>query len=141
MMDTIRTKLDDRGVSPVIGVILMVAITVILAAVIGSFVLGLGENVSEPTQASLGFEAQSDTEVTVNHNGGDSFENAKITARLNGNSYTNESLTLDPGGSMTLAESNFKNETGNPTFADQSVEFVVTIDSQTVGTGTVDFSS
>jgi len=32
---------DDRAVSPVIGVILMVAITVILAAVIGTFVLGL----------------------------------------------------------------------------------------------------
>ncbi|WP_394350872.1 type IV pilin [Halobacterium sp. CBA1126] len=33
---------DERGVSPVIGVILMVAITVILAAVIASFVLGFG---------------------------------------------------------------------------------------------------
>ncbi len=36
---------DDRAVSPVIGVILMVAITVILAAVIGTFVLGLGDQV------------------------------------------------------------------------------------------------
>jgi flagellin-like protein len=32
---------DEKGVSPVIGVILMVAITVILAAVIASFVFGL----------------------------------------------------------------------------------------------------
>jgi len=38
---------DDDAVSPVIGVILMVAITVILAAVIGTFVLGLGENVQQ----------------------------------------------------------------------------------------------
>ncbi|MEF8887928.1 MAG: type IV pilin N-terminal domain-containing protein, partial [Haloarculaceae archaeon] len=38
---------EDRGVSPVIGVILMVAITVILAAVIATFVLGLGEQVSQ----------------------------------------------------------------------------------------------
>jgi flagellin-like protein len=37
---------DDDAVSPVIGVILMVAITVILAAVIATFVLGLGESVS-----------------------------------------------------------------------------------------------
>ncbi|TSD08581.1 type IV pilin, partial [Haloglomus irregulare] len=36
---------DDEAVSPVIGVILMVAITVILAAVIGTFVLGLGDQV------------------------------------------------------------------------------------------------
>ncbi|MFB6188413.1 MAG: type IV pilin [Halapricum sp.] len=35
---------DDDAVSPVIGVILMVAITVILAAVIASFVLGLGQS-------------------------------------------------------------------------------------------------
>ncbi|PSQ47970.1 type IV pilin [Halobacteriales archaeon SW_7_65_23] len=38
---------DDDAVSPVIGVILMVAITVILAAVIATFVLGLGEQVSQ----------------------------------------------------------------------------------------------
>jgi flagellin-like protein len=38
---------DDNAVSPVIGVILMVAITVILAAVIATFVLGLGERVSD----------------------------------------------------------------------------------------------
>jgi flagellin-like protein len=34
---------DDNAVSPVIGVILMVAITVIMAAVIGTFVLALGD--------------------------------------------------------------------------------------------------
>jgi len=48
-------KLDDeRGVSPVIGVILMVAITVILAAVIGAFVLNLGSSVGDQApQASI----------------------------------------------------------------------------------------
>jgi flagellin-like protein len=47
---------DDDAVSPVIGVILMVAITVILAAVIGTFVLGLGDNISNTNpQASFTF--------------------------------------------------------------------------------------
>jgi flagellin-like protein len=48
---------DNDAVSPVIGVILMVAITVILAAVIGTFVLGLGDQVSNtsPT-ASFTFD-------------------------------------------------------------------------------------
>ncbi|WP_134671686.1 type IV pilin [Halorussus marinus] len=56
---------DDEAVSPVIGVILMVAITVILAAVIGTFVLGLGENVNQ--NASAGVSAASGTnEVTLN---------------------------------------------------------------------------
>ena len=44
-----RGEDSERGVSPVIGVILMVAITVILAAVIASFVLGLGEQTDEVT--------------------------------------------------------------------------------------------
>lgn len=39
---------SDRAVSPVISVILMVAVTVILAAVIATFVLGLGEDVQDP---------------------------------------------------------------------------------------------
>jgi len=47
----------DDAVSPVIGVILMVAITVILAAVIATFVLGLGEQVSDTApQASFNYE-------------------------------------------------------------------------------------
>ncbi|MFA9516327.1 type IV pilin [Halopenitus sp. H-Gu1] len=63
---------EERAVSPVIGVILMVAITVILAAVIGTFVLGLGDSVQQTTpQASFDFTyANSDT-VTVTHEGGD----------------------------------------------------------------------
>jgi len=64
---------DDRAVSPVTGVILMVAITVILAAVIGTFVLGLGEQVQQTTpQASFSFDydTANDT-VTVVHEGGD----------------------------------------------------------------------
>jgi flagellin-like protein len=48
---------DDDAVSPVIGVILMVAITVILAAVIATFVLGLGEQVSQTSpNASFTFD-------------------------------------------------------------------------------------
>lgn len=42
-----------RGVSPVIGVILMVAITVVLAAVIGQFVLQLGGSVEEGARAGV----------------------------------------------------------------------------------------
>lgn len=48
--------MDDRGVSPVIGVILMVAITVILAAVIASFVLGFGDSVQSNAQAGVTVE-------------------------------------------------------------------------------------
>jgi len=74
---------DDRAVSPVIGVILMVAITVILAAVIGTFVLGLGDQVQSTTpQASFGFEtAESQSEVTITHESGDSIAQSSLTIK------------------------------------------------------------
>ena len=56
---------DDRGVSPVIGVILMVAITVILAAVIGTFVLGLGDQIGGSATAGVTVEGDNTSNVTV----------------------------------------------------------------------------
>ena len=65
---------EDRAVSPVIGVILMVAITVILAAVIGAFVLGLGDSVSDTApSAQIDFD-YSDDNIVLTHDGGNSFE-------------------------------------------------------------------
>ena len=47
---------EERAVSPVIGVILMVAITVILAAVIAAFVMDMGSNQQASAQAGVEFE-------------------------------------------------------------------------------------
>ncbi|MDQ2052478.1 type IV pilin N-terminal domain-containing protein [Natronolimnohabitans sp. A-GB9] len=57
----------ERAVSPVIGVILMVAITVILAAVIAAFVLDMGDDMgSEPLTASVDSEVTySDDEIVI----------------------------------------------------------------------------
>ena len=41
------TRKNEEAVSPVIGVILMVAITVILAAVIAAFVFGMAGNIQK----------------------------------------------------------------------------------------------
>ncbi len=57
---------DKKGVSPVIGVILMVAITVILAAVIASFVFGMGSKVKSAPQAQFMLE---DAPQSVNSSG------------------------------------------------------------------------
>jgi len=88
---------DDQAVSPVIGVILMVAITVILAAVIGTFVLGLGDQVESTTpQASFGFEAGTTniqnegsgyTEVKtmeITHESGDTIDDADLKVSVDG---------------------------------------------------------
>lgn len=63
---------DDRAVSPVIGVILMVAITVILAAVIGTFVLGLGNQMGQSApQASFSADYdEANTNLEITHTGG-----------------------------------------------------------------------
>ncbi|MFB6132736.1 MAG: type IV pilin [Halanaeroarchaeum sp.] len=75
---------DSRAVSPVIGVILMVAITVILAAVIGTFVLGLGQQVSSTApQATLSMTPDAPTDnITVSHNGGSAIAANSITIQV-----------------------------------------------------------
>jgi len=66
---------DEEAVSPVIGVILMVAITVILAAVIAAFVFGMGGNLSQapPTVSIIAINnaADSDLDIKITHSGGD----------------------------------------------------------------------
>jgi flagellin-like protein len=59
---------EEDAVSPVIGVILMVAITVILAAVIAAFVFGMGPPEQAP-QASLRASATTITDGTASVNG------------------------------------------------------------------------
>ena len=71
---------DDDAVSPVIGVILMVAITVILAAVIASFVLGLGPSGGDQPTASFGFD-YSGTELTITHENGDQIKKSNLYVR------------------------------------------------------------
>ena len=90
---------DDDAVSPVIGVILMVAITVILAAVIATFVLGLGDSLSNTApQASFNFDYDStNTEVTVTHSGGDAIEDNRLTIR--GDDGSGSSVSQDWGTS------------------------------------------
>lgn len=80
---------SDRAVSPVIGVILMVAITVILAAVIGAFVLGLGDQVQETApnanfDADWEFDDGDPVEVTITHSSGETLDPDEITVFVDG---------------------------------------------------------
>ena len=64
------TRKNDEAVSPVIGVILMVAITVILAAVIAAFVFGMSGNISKTKVVAITAERPSSTQVSVMNQGG-----------------------------------------------------------------------
>jgi len=109
-MDLKQLLNDDDAVSPVIGVILMVAITVILAAVIATFVLGLGDSLSNTApQATFSFEydqgddsvgggdysgssnSAGDGLLTVTHDGGDQIEAGNL--EISGSSQTDGPLT------------------------------------------------
>jgi flagellin-like protein len=98
---------DDDAVSPVIGVILMVAITVILAAVIATFVLGLGEQVSETApQASFTFDYEPDGsgsqgDLTITHAGGESIEASQLNVRGSTASGTSSETWSGIAGSST----------------------------------------
>lgn len=64
--------IDDRAVSPVVGVALLIAIAVILATVIGLVVLGIGPGATSAPQAQLNIEYNtSSTDLTLTHRGGD----------------------------------------------------------------------
>jgi len=108
---------DDTGVSPVIGVILMVAITVILAAVIATFVLGLGDQVSTTSpQASFSFDYEDGAtgNLTVIHDGGENIDAGELHVTGSsevsdgawsdgiGNSNYNAESTISAGNSIAF---------------------------------------
>jgi len=94
---------NDRAVSPVIGVILMVAITVILAAVIGAFVLDLGSGVEENAQAGANIEFDStNEEVSVTYNNNQNAD--KVVAEFTDGDGDNAKYDLpSPGAKVTLS--------------------------------------
>ena len=64
------TRKNEEAVSPVIGVILMVAITVILAAVIAAFVFGMAGNIQKTKIVSMTLSRPNTSAVSIMNNGG-----------------------------------------------------------------------
>ncbi|MGM0718806.1 MAG: type IV pilin [Halobacteriota archaeon] len=106
---------DDRAVSPVIGVILMVAITVILAAVIGTFVLGLGDQLGDTApQASFTIDNNGSETINITKTGGQSLESGDLVLSVDGQ-RVNESI---PGDTWETGER--KEITNSPEGSDTS---------------------
>ena len=61
---------NEQAVSPVIGVLLMVAITVILAAVIAAFVFGMAGSISKTKVVAITMEQVNSTHISLTNNGG-----------------------------------------------------------------------
>jgi len=89
---------DEDAVSPVIGVILMVAITVILAAVVAAFVFGVvGQGPKAAPQAMIGFDEIATSGTTLVHKGGDSLNASNTEIRATANDSENVSNVEDYG--------------------------------------------
>lgn len=103
-------KQTQKGVSPVIGVILMVAITVIIAAVVANFVLDLGGNLSEDADATVTFNqdanyADETYDVTITTT---AFDNADYTY-------------VQVAGGLDGNSASYNQQTNNKTFLDANV--------------------
>lgn len=93
---------DDKAVSPVIGVILMVAITVILAAVIGTFVLGLGDQVQDTApNANFAFDYDAgNNSLDIAHEGGDGVAVPQLDTVADDGGVDTSSCSGDSWGSL-----------------------------------------
>ena len=94
-------KKNDEAVSPVIGVILMVAITVILAAVIAAYVFGMSGNIQKTKVVAATAVLTTGGGIEITYQGGqdaESLSGINITAP-NGSFW----YSIDSAG--TLAES------------------------------------
>jgi len=145
---------DERAVSPVIGVILMVAITVILAAVIGTFVLGLGDQVRETSpnaqwtweqsQPSALSSATGNYQATVTQEGGQNVDPSSLSLTIASDNtpttYDIKSASNWDGtnsNDMIVAGTSFEvidTSAGTPVGLDQGDEVTVTWQSPDGGT-------
>jgi len=117
-MEIKRLFADEDAVSPVIGVILMVAITVILAAVIGAFVLGFGGG--GPSAPSVQWDTTTETEdydgttkdwAIFEHGGGDTVDDATTLEAAGDNNATLQHIV--PGGTTYGMNSSQEFTTGS----------------------------
>jgi flagellin-like protein len=93
------TRKNDEAVSPVIGVILMVAITVILAAVIAAFVFGMSGNISKTKTVAITTQKLDSTHISIMNNGG---QDATSLTKLNATTSPALTTCVDGAGVTKL---------------------------------------
>lgn len=133
---------NEGAVSPVIGVILMVAITVILAAVIAAFVFGMGAPEVAPQASMKGGPSESGASYTetikIEHQGGDAitFTGANTKMTINGQSVTfieeGDNATFDAGEELYLFNVSSAFYLGNTTVAAGLTPIVPTGETATI---------
>ena len=112
--DVILKKKED-AVSPVIGVMLMLVVTIVIAAVVAAFAGGLGSDVEMAPTAALDIDVFSNGKVKIESLSGESLIKSDITVKVGEHSAAlGSSGTLSPGSTaevtltgVTLAKGDF----------------------------------
>jgi flagellin-like protein len=121
---------DDEAVSPVIAVILMVAITVVLAATVYVWVSGFGTQSSTPAKTM----SLSSGGALLADSSGNSWKNYTVSSATSGMKWTDVKLTLN-GNALNCYSAN-ANFAGNSFGVAQAGAFVA-CNSATQGPATV----
>ena len=87
---------DDRAVSPVIGVVLMIAVVVILAAVVGAFATGVFGNQQNAPQAAFTLNGD-----TATMSSGESISTDRLSAEGGGTFNDGADGTMDAGDTVS----------------------------------------
>lgn len=121
-MNLIGFRSDSRAVSPVVGAPLMVGVTVVLASIVGTSLLGMGagvDDVKEPVLASAHVEyADSDDRVTVTWNANQYAEKLEVTVTVN--DHASETVYLKRVGDTMRLDGDGLTMTGSRTAHDES---------------------
>jgi FlaG/FlaF family flagellin (archaellin) len=73
--------LNESAVSPVVGVMLMLVVTIIIAAVVSAFSGGLSQTTSKAPQINIGAEVRDNAYIILEHKGGDSISGGTISVK------------------------------------------------------------
>jgi flagellin-like protein len=96
---------DDRAVSPVIGAVLLIAVTVILVATSGALLMNMSEE-PEVTRPDMSFDFEYGTEngdevLDIVHEGGDKLTTGQVEVIVEDATYTGSD---DPNGRYTAEQ-------------------------------------
>ena len=115
---------NEDAVSPVIGVILMVAITVILAAVIAAFVFGMAGNIQKTKVVAATAQQAGNTIIVTYQGGQDNQDVARVVGTVDGNAMTPASV-IGVGKTMSKAGTSGKDHVVvTAVFTDGSVQVI-----------------
>ncbi|OPY37805.1 MAG: hypothetical protein A4E35_01087 [Methanoregula sp. PtaU1.Bin051] len=101
---------QESAVSPVVGVMLMLVVTIIIAAVVSAFAGGMGSSQKTAPQVTFNAEYSQSGGMTIYHNGGDTLTigEFKILLTPSSNMYSIESDTYTTEINQTLIQKDNK---------------------------------